>query len=84
MSEAQAWKHNGADIIYAQGAEAGGHRGTFIGNWESSMFGTMALVPQVVNQVRLPVIAAGGIMDGRGIAAALMLGAQAALLKITV
>jgi nitronate monooxygenase len=77
VAEAQAWEQNGADIICAQGAEAGGHRGTFIGNWESSMVGTMALVPQIVDQVRLPVIAAGGIMDGRGIAAAFMLGAQA-------
>jgi nitronate monooxygenase len=77
VAEAMAWEHNGADIICAQGAEAGGHRGTFIGSWESSMVGTMALVPQIVDHVKLPVIAAGGIMDGRGIAAALMLGAQA-------
>ncbi|MGS0741240.1 NAD(P)H-dependent flavin oxidoreductase [Glaciimonas sp. GG7] len=77
VAEAQAWENNGADIICAQGAEAGGHRGTFIGSFDSSMIGTMALVPQIVDNVKLPVIAAGGIMDGRGIAAALMLGAQA-------
>ncbi|KAF3996074.1 NAD(P)H-dependent flavin oxidoreductase [Glaciimonas immobilis] len=77
VAEARAWEANGADIICAQGAEAGGHRGTFIGNFDSSMIGTMALVPQIVDNVKVPVVAAGGIMDGRGIAAALMLGAQA-------
>ncbi len=78
LAEAHAWKDNGADIICALGSEAGGHRGTFIGSYDSSMIGTMALVPQIVDGVGLPVIAAGGIMDGRGIAAALALGAQAA------
>lgn len=77
VAEALAWERNGADFICAQGAEAGGHRGTFIGDAPDSMIGTMALVPQVVDAVRVPVIAAGGIMDGRGIAAALALGAQA-------
>ncbi len=77
ISEARAWKDNGADIICAQGVEAGGHRGTFIGGYDGSMIGTMALVPQIVDDVGLPVIAAGGIMDGRGIAATLALGAQA-------
>jgi nitronate monooxygenase len=80
VAEALAWEANGADFICAQGAEAGGHRGTFIGRAEDSMIGSMALVPQVVDAVRVPVIAAGGIMDGRGIAAALALGAQAAQL----
>jgi len=80
VAEARAWQHNGADFICAQGAEAGGHRGTFIGRAEDSMIGTMALVPQVVDAVSVPVIAAGGMMDGRGIAAALALGAQAAQL----
>ena len=80
VSEARAWEANGADIICAQGAEAGGHRGTFLGHPDDSMIGTLALVPQIVDAVSLPVIAAGGIMDGRGIAAALMLGAQAAQL----
>lgn len=78
VAEAMAWADNGADIICAQGAEAGGHRGTFRGSFESSMIGTMALVPQIVDSVKLPVIAAGAIMDGRGICAVLMLGAQAA------
>jgi nitronate monooxygenase len=77
VAEALAWQHNGADIICAQGAEAGGHRGTFIGSFDSSMIGTIALVPQIVDNVSIPVVAAGGIMDGRGISAALMLGAQA-------
>lgn len=70
----------GCDAVIAQGAEAGGHRGTFIGRVEDSLIGTMALVPQVVDAVDIPVIAAGGIMDGRGLAAALALGAQAAQL----
>ena len=78
VAEALAWERNGADVICAQGAEAGGHRGTFMGSYESSMIGLMSLLPQVVDSVRIPVVAAGGIMDGRGIAAALMLGAQAA------
>lgn len=75
VAEARAWESAGADMICAQGSEAGAHRGTFLGDFESSLVGTMALVPQVVDAVRIPVIAAGGIMDGRGIAAALMLGA---------
>ena len=78
VAEARAWESAGADFICAQGMEAGGHRGTFIGSVEDSLIGCMALVPQIVDAVRLPVIAAGGIMDGRGIAAALMLGAAAA------
>ena len=77
VAEARAWEAAGADFVCAQGGEAGGHRGTFIGACEDSLIGAMALVPQVVDAVRVPVIAAGGIMDGRGIAAALMLGAGA-------
>jgi len=80
VAEAKAWAANGADAVCAQGAEAGGHRGTFIGAVHGSMIGTLALVPQVVDAVDIPVIAAGGIMDGRGIAASLALGAQAAQL----
>jgi nitronate monooxygenase len=68
----------GCDAVIAQGAEAGGHRGTFLASVEESLIGAMALVPQVVDAVSIPVIAAGGIMDGRGLAAALALGAQAA------
>jgi nitronate monooxygenase len=77
VAEATAWERAGADYVCAQGAEAGGHRGTFIGPIEHSMTGTLALVPQVADAVKIPVIAAGGIMDGRGIAAALLLGAAA-------
>lgn len=66
----------GIDVIVAQGSEAGGHRGTFLGPYEQGMVGTLALVPQMVDKVKVPVIAAGGIMDGRGIVAALALGAE--------
>jgi nitronate monooxygenase len=76
VAEACAWETVGADMVCAQGSEAGGHRGTFLGDYESALVGTMALVPQMVDAVRIPVIAAGGIMDGRGIAAAHMLGAS--------
>lgn len=65
----------GVDAVVAQGMEAGGHRGTFIGSTEQGLQGLMVLVPLLVEQLRIPVIAAGGIMDGRGIAAALALGA---------
>ena len=78
VAEARAWESVGADAVCAQGAEAGGHRGTFLGSFEEAMIGTLALVPQVADAVRIPVIAAGGIMDGRGIAAVLVLGAVGA------
>lgn len=77
VAEARAWEAVGADAVCAQGSEAGGHRGTFLGPAEASLCGTMALVPAIGDAVRCPVIAAGGIMDGRGIAAALSLGAWA-------
>ncbi|MNQ20965.1 nitronate monooxygenase [Pseudomonas linyingensis] len=80
VAEALAWQAVGADLICAQGSEAGGHRGTFLGDPQQSCLGLLALLPQVVAAVNIPVIAAGGIMDGRGIAAALLLGAQAAQL----
>jgi nitronate monooxygenase len=78
VAEARAWADAGADGICAQGAEAGGHRGNFLKETEASLVGTMALVATVLEAVDLPVIAAGGIMDGRGVAAALALGASAA------
>ena len=77
VEEARALEASGVDAIVAQGSEAGGHRATFLGEAETSAVGTMALVPQVVDAVSVPVVASGGIMDGRGIAAALALGAQA-------
>ena len=80
VAEAVELERAGVDAIVAQGAEAGGHRGTFNGPAENALVGTLALVPQMVDAVSVPVIAAGGIMDGRGIAAALALGARAAAL----
>ena len=77
VAEARAWAQVGADVVCASGTEAGGHRGTFLGDFTASQVGTLALVPQCVDAVDIPVIAAGGIMDGRGIAAAQALGAQA-------
>lgn len=73
--EAVWLEENGADAIIAQGWEAGGHRGVFNPAEGPGEMGTMALVPAVVDRVSVPVIAAGGIADGRGIAAAFMLGA---------
>ncbi|MDF2721777.1 MAG: nitronate monooxygenase [Paenibacillus sp.] len=67
----------GVDAIVAQGSEAGGHRGTFVHQAADSLIGTMALVPQMVDQASVPVIASGGIMDGRGLVASLALGASA-------
>jgi len=67
----------GVDMIVASGFEAGGHRASFLREPEACLTGTMALIPQVVDAVKIPVIAAGGIADGRGIAAALKLGASA-------
>ncbi|MGJ8522670.1 Nitronate monooxygenase [Carnimonas sp. R-84981] len=75
--EAEAWQALGADAIVAQGAQAGGHRGTFIGRCEDALFDTAELVEACLDVASLPVIAAGGVMDGYGIAALLAIGAQA-------
>lgn len=80
VREAKLLEAAGVDVVVAQGAEAGGHRGTFAGPFQASLVGTMALVPQMVDAVRLPVVASGGLMDGRGIAAARVLGASGAQL----
>jgi nitronate monooxygenase len=76
VEEGEALDALGVDAICAQGSEAGGHRGTFLGRCDDALVGTMALVPQIARRTRAPVIAAGGIMDGDAIRAALALGAQ--------
>jgi len=80
IAEARNLETLGVDFIVAQGAEAGGHRGAFLRDAYDSMIGTLALVRMIVHAVKTPVVAAGGIMDGAGIAAVLALGAQAAWL----
>ena len=77
VDEAVAIAEAGADAVVASGFDAGGHRGSFLRSAERSLVGTMSLVPQLASAVGIPVIAAGGIADGRGIAAALALGAEA-------
>lgn len=76
VEEAIALEQAGVDVIAASGFEAGGHRGSFLRPSEDSLIGTMELVPQVVDAVKLPVVAAGGIGDARGIVAAFALGAE--------
>lgn len=75
VAEARQLAASGCDALIAQGAEAGAHRGSFLGPRDQGLIGTMALVPQVVDAVGIPVMAAGGIADARGVAAAQALGA---------
>ncbi len=75
VDEARWLEAHRVDAIIAQGFEAGGHRGMFLSDDLSTQVGTLALVPQIVNAVKVPVIAAGGIADARGVRAALALGA---------
>lgn len=80
VAEARAWAEAGADAVCVQGAEAGGHRGSFLHRAGDAMIGLFALLPLVVRAVSIPVIAAGAIMDGRGLLAAEILGAAASQL----
>jgi len=75
VEEARWLEDHGADVIIAQGLEAGGHRGMFLTEALTSQLGTFALLPQVVAAVKVPVVAAGGIADAHGVAAAMALGA---------
>ena len=77
VAEARKLEEAGCSAVVAQGIEAGGHRGTFPDTPHMPMTGTIALVPQIADAVKIPVVASGGIMDGRGIVAALALGAAA-------
>jgi nitronate monooxygenase len=76
VEEAVEVEKLGMDMVVVQGSEAGGHRGNFMADDEKSLVGLMSLIPQVVDHVSIPVIAAGGIMDGRGLMAAICLGAN--------
>jgi nitronate monooxygenase len=80
VAEAERLEALGFDFVIAQGGEAGGHRGSFLRDPYDALTGTLALTRLIVRAVKVPVVAAGGIMDGAGIAAALALGAQAAQL----
>jgi nitronate monooxygenase len=80
VEEARAVVDAGADMVCVQGGEAGGHRGGFLADAAESPVGLLALLPRVRDAVEVPVVAAGGIMDGRGVAGVLALGADAAQL----
>ncbi|WP_419959188.1 NAD(P)H-dependent flavin oxidoreductase [Psychrobacillus sp. BM2] len=77
VEEAVSIEKLGMDVVVLQGSEAGGHRGNFLSGHEESLIGLMSLIPQVADNVCIPIVAAGGIMDGRGLMAALNLGAKA-------
>jgi nitronate monooxygenase len=77
VAEARVLEQSGCDAVIAQGLEAGGHRGMFLSDDLSTQVGLFALLPQIVDAVNVPVIASGGIADGRGIVAAFALGAAA-------
>ncbi|AMP90155.1 NAD(P)H-dependent flavin oxidoreductase [Legionella pneumophila] len=76
IHEAIILEESGIDAIVAQGSEAGGHRGTFIGNAEDALIQLSDLIPQIIDKIKIPVIAAGGIMDGKGIMSAMNAGAS--------
>lgn len=75
LLEAIVLEESGVDIVIAQGAEAGGHRATFLGTFEQGLVGSIALLPLLAHHIRVPLLASGGIMDGRAMVAALALGA---------
>jgi nitronate monooxygenase len=77
VAEARWLASRGVDVIIAQGFEAGGHRGIFLGDDLTTQVGTLALLPQIIHAVNVPVVAAGGIVDARGVRAALAMGAAA-------
>jgi nitronate monooxygenase len=77
VSEAMVIEKCGMDIVVVQGSDAGGHRGNFLQGNQESLVGLMSLIPQVVDNVSIPVVSAGGIMDGRGLTASICLGAMA-------
>jgi nitronate monooxygenase len=76
VQEAIEIEKSGMDLVVVQGSEAGGHRGNFLDGHQESLVGLMSLIPQVADHVKIPVVSAGGIMDGRGLTASLCLGAQ--------